>query len=509
MTAPSTYQEMEKNWRYRIFDALSFPSVILALDKSIVGANKKFYDSYGLTREELLGKKCFQTFLYKETPCDTLDCPIAKVVADKQSYSYPLKHHYKWEERVFSPIMGGGGEVEYVLASIRDITRTKALENQLLGVKEFIARVIHASASAIVAADRKGRIELMNSVAKELFAGGFGQGEPFVHTQDLYPPGKAREIMQMLRDEQIGGRGKLIIPETTIVNALGEKIQVEMSAAIVYDELGNESATMAIYNDLKGKSRMEKELELARKKLVQSEKMASLGQLAAGVAHEINNPLTGVLFYASLLMEREDLDDAAKTDLNYIIEDTNRCRDIVKSLLVYSRSSDSKKNIVQINEVVDASLRLIRDQKRFRNIEIHRHLTEEMMLINGDTAKLNQVVINLVMNAADAIEGSGKISLYTYKDKVHKTVYLEIRDTGTGIPRSDLSRIFDPFFTTKPPGKSTGLGLSIVYGIIEEHEGRISVKNTGKKGTSFIIELPLYLPQDNGLTLCPPQPHKG
>ncbi|MCG8566809.1 MAG: ATP-binding protein [Desulfobacterales bacterium] len=503
MNTMDEFKAQEEQWRHRIFDALSFPSVIITPDHTIVGANKKFYTTFGLSQVDILGKKCFHTFLYKDTPCETDDCPISKVVREKVSHSYTLKHHYKWEERFFSPILDDQGQVAYVISSLRDITRTKSLENQLMGVKEFISRVIHSSASAIVAADRNGRIELMNSVAKELFAGSFGRGEPFIRTEDLYPPGKAREVMRMLRDEDFGGRGKLLLPRTTILNALGEEIQVEMSAAIVYDELGNESATMAIYNDLKSKNRIEKELKLAQKRLAQSEKMASLGQLAAGVAHEINNPLTGVLFYASLLLERRDLDAHAREDLSYIIEDAERCKNIVKSLLVYSRSTDSKKHILPVNEVVETGLKLVRDQKKFRNIKIQRHLSPEMMLINADTAKLNQVLINLVINAADAMEGSGTISIYTYRDKVRKTVFLEIKDTGQGIARQDLSRIFDPFFTTKPAGKSTGLGLSIVYGIIEEHEGRISVKQTGKKGTTFVIELPLFLPQDEGLGLCP------
>ncbi|MEE4363887.1 MAG: ATP-binding protein [Desulfotignum sp.] len=498
------YTQEELFWRIRLFDALSYPSVMISLDKTVVGANKKFYDVYNLTPEDILGKKCFHSFLYKDTPCNSDACPISRVITNKEGHSYTLKHQYKWEERVFSPIFDDNGGVAFVLSSIRDITRTKSLENQLIGVKEFITRVIYASASAIVAADRSGKIELMNSVAKELF-GAYNGGEGTItRTEQLYPPGKAKEIMRMLRDEKIGGRGKLIIPRTTIVNAKGEEIQVEMSAAIIYDEHGNESATMAIYNDLKDKIKVEKELKMTQKQLAQSEKMASLGQLAAGVAHEINNPLTGVLFYASLLLERSDLDADAKEDLTYIVEDANRCKNIVKSLLVYSRSTDSNKRIIQINEIVEQSLKLIRDQKKFRNIEIRRYLSEEMMLINADTNKLNQVIINLVMNAADAMHGTGKITLHTYKDKPHKKVFLEVKDTGEGIPRENLSKIFDPFFTTKEVGKSTGLGLSIVYGIIEEHGGRISVKETGTKGTTFIIEFPLYLPAEDGPHFCDP-----
>ncbi len=490
-------------WRTRIFDSLSYPSVVVDTCRSIVGANRKFLDSYGLTLDEIVGKKCFHSFLYKDTPCDSEDCPISKVLRDKKVHSYTVKRQYKWEDRVFSPIFDDDGNVAYVISSIRDITRTKSLENELIGVKEFISRVIYASASAIVAADRQGNIELMNSVAKELFGDFNGNSGKITHVEQLYPPGRAKEIMKMLRDEKIGGKGKLIIPRTVVLNARGEEIEVEMSAAIIYDDKGNESATMAIYNDFKDKNRVEQELKLTQQQLAQSEKMASLGQLAAGVAHEINNPLTGVLFYASLLMERQDLDESAKQDLGYIVEDAQRCRNIVKSLLVYSRGMDSNKSIVQINDIVLKSLKLLRDQKKFQNIRIKKYLAEEMMLVNADVNKLNQVIINLVMNAADAIENEGTISLYTYRDKTIKKVFLEIKDTGRGIPHKNLSRIFDPFFTTKEVGKSTGLGLSIVYGIIEEHGGKISVKKTGDKGTTFIIEIPLYLPEEDGMSFCP------
>ena len=503
MTSDPRFEPEELFWRTRIFDSLSYPSVIIAPDKSLRGANKKFYDTYKLTREEILGKMCFHTFLYKDTPCDSEDCPISKVLTTKAVHSHTIKHQYKWEERVFSPIFDDDGQVAFVISSIRDITRTKSLETQLIGVKEFISRVIYSSASAIVAADRQGNIELMNSVAKELF-GDYNGGEGKIkRTEQLYPPGKAKEIMRMLRNEKIGGKGKLIIPRTTIVNARGQEIEVEMSAAIIYDDTGEESATMAIYNDLKDKIKVEKELKFTQKQLAQSEKMASLGQLAAGVAHEINNPLTGVLFYASLLLERKDLDEGAMEDLRYIVEDANRCKNIVKSLLVYSRSADSNKNIVQINEIVEQSLKLVRDQKKFGNIKIVRYLSNEMMLINADTNKLNQVIINLIINAADAMGGSGKITLNTYKDKLQKKVFLEVKDTGTGIPMEHLSKIFDPFFTTKEVGKSTGLGLSIVYGIIDEHGGKISVKKTGAKGTTFILEFPLFVPEEGPL-MCSP-----
>jgi two-component system, NtrC family, sensor kinase len=494
----------EMYWRLRIFDSLSYPSVIISADITLISANKKFYKAFNLSFKEIYKKKCSDIFSFKNTPCNSEQCTICRVIEDKKSYSFTIKHRYRWEERVFSPIFDDNGDVVYIMASIRDITRTKSLENQLHGIKEFMSRVVYSSASAIIAADMQGNINLMNPVAKELF-GDYNGGEGKIkHTTQLYPPGQAKEIMRMLRDEKIGGKGRLLIPRTNILNYGGEKIEVQMSAAIIYDEKGNESATMAIYNDLRDRMKIEKELKLTRKQLVQSEKMASLGQLAAGVAHEINNPLTGVLFYANLLLENDNLNASMREDIGYILEDANRCKKIVKGLLVYSHSKGTEKNIVQINDVVEQSLTLLRDQKKFRNIKIKKNLSDEMMLINADNNKLNQVVINLVINAVDAIDGAGTITLTTYKDKTIKKVYLEVADTGKGIPIENLYKIFDPFFTTKEVGKSTGLGLSIVYGIIDEHEGRIVVKKTDSKGTTFIIEFPMYLASENAPSLCKP-----
>ncbi|MCP4023750.1 MAG: PAS domain S-box protein [Desulfobacteraceae bacterium] len=488
-------------WQAKVFDCLSYPSIIIAPDKTLISANKKFFEKFNLCLEDIQGKKCYSLFLYRDTPCNSDGCPISKVINQKKSHSYTLKRQYRWEDRVFSPILDDQGQVEYIIGSMRDISKIKSLERQLTGVKEGISQIIESSASAIVAADRQGNIDLMNNVAKELFQID-GNGHKIKNTTQLYPPGKAQEIMQMLRDDGIGERGKLLIPKINIVNAKGEQIPVEMSAAIIYDENGNESATMAIYNNLKNKIEVEQKLKEAQTKLAQSEKLASMGKLAAGVAHEINNPLTGILFYASLLLERNDLDAALKEDIGYIVEDANRCKEIVKSLLVYSRSTDSHKDAVNINTVVEQSLRLIRDQKKLRNITIKKDLPNKMMMVNADTNKLNQVLINLIINAVDAMEGSGSLILRTDKDTFNKKVYLEIKDTGSGIPHENLSKIFDPFFTTKEVGKSTGLGLSIVYGIMEEHGGSIFVKRTSAKGTTFILEFPLCQPSRTEGFLC-------
>lgn len=486
----------ELNWRLRVFDSLSYPTLILKPDFTVVSANKRFLELFDMTAEQIVGRKCHNFFYDSETPCASDDCPLVRVLRTRQGQTLPWRKEGRWEDRVFSPIIGDDGEVSYVIESIRDVTRVKLLESELTGIKEFISRVVHSSASAIVAADRLGNIQLMNRAAKDLFGITENPECQLQYAEQLYPSGKAKEIMRMLRDENMGGKGKLPSTRTTIVSVDGAHIPVEMSAAIIYDEDGNESATMAIYNDLREKLKIEKQLKEAQKQLAQSEKMASLGQLAAGVAHEVNNPLTGILFYASLLLERLEQGDSMREDIECIIEDAERCKDIVKSLLVYSRRTDSRKSIIQVNTLVEQSLKLTLDQKVFGNIRVEKNLSDEMMLVNVDSNKLSQVIINLVMNAADAMEGKGTLTITTRRDKAQQTVYLEVSDTGCGITEDDLSKIFDPFFSTKPKGKSTGLGLSIAYGIIEEHGGTIRVKQTGPAGTTFEIALPQYIPDE-------------
>jgi signal transduction histidine kinase len=220
--------------------------------------------------------------------------------------------------------------------------------------------------------------------------------------------------------------------------------------------------------------------------------MASLGQLAAGVAHEINNPLTGIIFYADLLMNTLPEDDPRRRSLTCMYEDAKRCGKIIKNLLTYSRQESHSEEILHVNSLLEHSLDLIRDPKFFMGIQIKKDLSDEIMLVKGDMDQLGQVIVNLILNAVDAMDHKGTMTLRTYRHKSAGKAYIEVADTGRGIPAENLPLIFDPFFTTKAPGKGTGLGLSTAYGIIKENKGRIWVKETSGKGTTFAVELPLY-----------------
>lgn len=496
----------EMDWMSKVFDSLSLPALILKPNGFVISANKIFLKHYGIAKETIIGQKCHEFFYHSEDPCPRETCPRAKVMAEKEGQAIlrcvklPGKKE-KWEDRIFSPILDEAGEVQYIVEKIRDVTHIKMLERKLSGIREFAERVVESSMSGIVVADLRGKILVMNRAAEELIGYTFEAAKNRISVKDLYPSGHAKEMMKKLRDSNFGEKGKLPWSRTTLINAQGEEIPVELTAAIIY-EGSREVATMGIFNDLRGKLAQEERMKEVLMRAARAEKMASLGQLAAGVAHEINNPLTGILLYAGLLLEDLRNDDPKYQDLNFILEDANQCRNIVKDLLAYSRQTSANKETLHLNDLVEQSLSLIRDQSLFINIEVVKELSDEIMLIKVDKSQLNQVIINLVINAVDAMERKGILTLRTYCDKRKRKavgknmaagfVYLEVSDTGCGISDDNLPRIFDPFFTTKDPGKGTGLGLSTAYGIVQENGGVIWVKETGKAGTTFILELPLF-----------------
>jgi PAS domain S-box-containing protein len=490
----------EKDWRIRVFDSLSFPTLILKPDRVIVTANQIFLKKFG-AMDQVIGKICHEVFYDSKEPCSSEMCPLPQVIADRKGHSI-LKRltdehgDERWEDRVFSPILDDGGEILYIMESVRDVTRLKTLEKELRKTKEFFENVIQSSASAIVAADRTGTILFMNRAAEDLFGYAAEDVLGTKSVEQVYPAGKAREIMRKMQDETIGGEGKLPPTKITIINASGEEIPVEITAAIIY-EGDREVATMGIYNDLRERLAVERKLKEAQAQVAHSEKMASLGQLAAGVAHEINNPLTGILLYANMVLERLKKSDPFREDLEYVVEDTMRCKNIVKNLLAYSRQTNPSKEILQMNTLVEQSLNLIREQELFMNIEVIKEMSGDTMLVHADKNQLCQAIINLVINAADAMERKGSLTFRTYRDKPARRVYLEISDTGSGIPEENVSKIFDPFFTTKGLGKGTGLGLSTAYGLVKENGGDISVRETSAEGTTFLLDLPLYVPTDD------------
>ena len=242
---------------------------------------------------------------------------------------------------------------------------------------------------------------------------------------------------------------------------------------------------------LEGKVRERtEELVAMQARISQSERLASLGMLAAGVAHEINNPLGGILALSALTLE--DLPDGeARENLEEVVRQTERCREIVKGLLAVSRQSEVRRERTDVAEVLDAALALVRKQALFFNVELVRRGPTELPPVFADRSKLEQVFLNVLMNGAQAIEDRGRIEIVSGLAEDGDHVEIRFADSGRGIPREQLPHIFDPFFTTRSGGGGTGLGLAIAYGILAEHQATIAVDSEPGRGTTVTVRIPV------------------
>jgi two-component system NtrC family sensor kinase len=231
------------------------------------------------------------------------------------------------------------------------------------------------------------------------------------------------------------------------------------------------------------------ELRAMQAHLVQSEKMAAIGKLSAGVAHEINNPLTGILTNSSLMLEDLTDDHPWREDVQTIVNETLRCRKIVKGLLDFARQTKPQRTQLEMNEIVEDVLALVRNQTVFKAITIEYDFDPQLPAIHADADQMRQVVLNIVLNAAEAMVQGGALRLSSRTAAGERAIELRFADNGPGIPDDVKAKIFEPFFTTKRTG--TGLGLSIAYGIVERHHGQLRVESTPGGGTTFVIVLPV------------------
>jgi two-component system NtrC family sensor kinase len=285
-------------------------------------------------------------------------------------------------------------------------------------------------------------------------------------------------------------------PVGEIVKATRKVAEGDLAHSIVAanknDEIGRLAASFNV---------MMEKLAEAQLQLLQSDKLASLGRLAAGVAHEINNPLTGVLTYSSFLLKNAEEQPELKEDLEVIVRETKRCREIVKGLLDFSRQSASTARPTPVNEIVRNACRIVEHQLSIQKIRIEMQLPKESPMVNADMMQIEQVLVNLLVNAADAIgEEGGMITvdtgLATAADGLNGRaspdgmVRVRVTDTGCGIPAEGLNKLFEPFHSTKG-AKGTGLGLAIVWGIIEKHHGQIKVDSKVGGGTTLTVLLPV------------------
>lgn len=285
----------------------------------------------------------------------------------------------------------------------------------------------------------------------------------------------------------------IIRPLENIINIIEKVVSGDMSARLTGPfKKEFETLSHTINNMLDAFAKREDDLkESTQVQLSRSEKLASIGRLAAGVAHEVNNPLTGVMTFAHLLKDKNHMTEEDKADLDIIIRETLRVREITRGLLDFSRQSPSNREMLDLNTIVEQVKLLVHGQKDFKRIKFTCHLDGNLNKIVGDKNQIQQVLLNLILNALESMVEKGQEGLLTVvTNNRDDDIELKISDTGVGIKKDNLDKIFEPFYTTKPVGTGTGLGLSVVYGNIKKHSGRITVDSEENIGTTFTICFP-------------------
>jgi two-component system NtrC family sensor kinase len=294
---------------------------------------------------------------------------------------------------------------------------------------------------------------------------------------------------------------RITVPIKKLVSASREVANGNLDAKVEIlssDELGKLAHTfnkmaMAL------KERDEKLKEFTRSKIMESERLALIGQLSANVAHELNNPLQGIVTYSHLLLEDgmpED-DTNCRDSIQKIVTQANRCRDIIRGLLDFSRQRKPDKTLCDLNDVLNGCVSLLEKQALFHNIQLTCNMQPDLPKAVIDPSQIERVFMNIIINAAEAMDGFGRLTLATRYDEEKRFIEIEFVDTGPGIAKENLDRIFDPFFTTKDTGHGVGLGLAISFGIVKEHKGTIAVESEVGRGTTFIVRLPVMVEEES------------
>ena len=346
--------------------------------------------------------------------------------------------------------------------------------SEIARLKDFSENIVESLNVGVLAVDLQGTVEAWNSRMEQVFGvpRDAAVGQPLSR---LLPPELASEIASRDDLEQITGIYKHRLQRQ------GLSLVVNVSITPLVGKSGERIGRLLLFDDVTQRERMEEQMS-------QTEKLTSLGLLAAGVAHEVNTPLAVISNYIQMLAKQMPEDDPRHSIIEKIVKQTFRASEIVNNLLNFSRTGAGELADVDLNRVVEETLSLVAHPLKTSQIRVVKQLSDGLPPVRGSANKLQQVFLNLFLNARDAMPTGGMLEVRTAAH--NGSVEIEVVDTGNGIPREHIHRIFDPFFTTKATGRGTGLGLSVTYGIIKEHAGRIDVRSTPGRGTAFHVELP-------------------
>jgi PAS domain S-box-containing protein len=497
-------EEVRRNKEYleNIIDNSSDMIITTNLQGRIVTFNSGAEHMLGYQQEEVLGTDIETLWKVPEERRRLM----AEVKARGFVNNYPATLIGKDGQEVeislsLAELRDSEGHVLGTVGISKDVTEENRLRRRLIEreielrkANDFMNKSIQSSPNAIIATDMKGNIIIWNQAAEETLGYKAEDVIGRMNIDRIYPEGTAKKVMQMMRSPEHGPVGKLRSYPMVYVRQDGEVVEGTLSSAIIYDADGAEAASVGIFVDLEERLNMERKLRQTQEQLLQSEKLAAMGRLTSQIAHELNNPLYGIMNTLELLKTEISPQNKRRKILEMALSETERLAEMLRKMLSFSKPDEEKRQPSDINTILDEILLLHEKQLREHNITLSVSLGEDLGKVYASKNQLRQVFLNMIANARDAMSDGGTLTVATRA--AGDMIQIEFSDTGTGIRKENLNKIFDAFFTTKDSIKGVGLGLSVCYGFIRDHGGDIQVASQMDSGTTFTVTLPVYCEGD-------------
>jgi PAS domain S-box-containing protein len=363
----------------------------------------------------------------------------------------------------------------------REKRKAEKAGEELRMSQSYMAQLLDSSPNMVISVDSKRRVVSFNKTAERLL--GFKASEVYNSPVDRFFPKEELPKLDLAVSSQVLWYGTIHIYRSD-----KSSFPIELYSTKVKDErTGKDIATLLLAVDIEERNKL-------RKNLIQSQKMNFIGELVSGLAHQINNPLVGVINIADVLLQKIDVDDEKYSYVRMIREAGESCKDVISRLLRFSRRQEGiPQTDIDIRNVLDAGIEMLLKHPKLKGVKVERSY-HDVPVIRGDPVLLQQAFMNMLINSGQALDGSGVIRVECRPDSTRGTqVIVAIKDTGCGIPEKDIPRVFEPFFSTKDADDGTGIGLSLTYWIIQDHGGRISIESAVGKGSTFTTYLPVTL----------------
>jgi len=457
----------------------SIGNPLLAVDEelNITYANPEFASAFGSPD----GRKCYQLVFGRSEPCE--DCLAKKAIESDHVCHSVRQREDDVQMRIFditaSPKRDIEGNVLESILLLNDITERSTLQRKVKESEEKYKRLVEASPDMVCIVQSRRLIYANQVLMRKL---GFAPSELFsndfdIVTRVVHPDWRAKAVESL---ERLENEGAELETELSLVTAGGQELRVLFKGVpITYS--GQDAVELILVDITK--------LNELHKQLLQAERLASLGELTASIAHELNNKLAPILAYSEMLQDRVT-DDAVSKRLMFIENCAVGAKSVVESLLAFPRTGASVRKSVNLNKILEDTVQLVKYRLDAFNIDLILELDKDLPRTMADRKQMEQVFLNIINNAYQAMEDRGG-TLYIQSSVEGDNIVFQITDTGPGIPEANLARIFEPFFTTKPVGKGTGLGLPCSYGIVKAHNGDLRCASKVLRGTTFTIQLPI------------------